>query len=102
MMHDLLDDTASASMNRIRNFAPTRNLRRAVNAWHVGVAMPLNTDRSRLGDIKSCGGTLRIIFGIQRRGHAARAGPHAGQCRHNDTVWEFERTKFDRCEEDVC
>ena len=50
MMHDLLDNAAAAFVNRIRDRVPGRNLCRAMDAWHIRIAMPLNADRGCFGD----------------------------------------------------
>ena len=65
MMYDLLDDATAAFVNRICNSAPAGNLRSAVDARHVWIAVPLNADRGRFTDIQSRRGALCVICGIQ-------------------------------------
>lgn len=78
VMDDLQHDPPALGMHGLGNEPPPGKLLRAVHSGHLGIAVSLNADRGRLGDVQSGGSALTVILGIERSGNAPWTGPHTG------------------------
>jgi hypothetical protein len=93
-------DDAAAGVYRIRHLAPAGHLGGGVDARHPRVAMALPRHWRGLGDQQAAGrAALGIVSGVQRGGHVAVAGAHAGQRRHHHAVLQRGRAQGQRREE---
>jgi len=90
---------AAACVHGVCHCLPALDLRAAVDAGCVEVALTLGTDLGGFGDDQSRVGALRVILGHQRRRRAARAGTIAGQWCHHDAVGQRDIAHLDWVEQ---
>ena len=85
-MPELHEDAAAPTMHGLGDEPPAGDLLGRMDAGRTRIALPLGRDLRALGDDQSGTGTLRVVFGVERLGHIAGAGPVAGHRRHDDAV----------------
>jgi hypothetical protein len=68
VMDDLQHEPAAPGMHSLGDEPPPSDLFGVVHSGHLRIAVSLNADRGRLGDVQPGGRALTVIFSIERGG----------------------------------
>ena len=93
IMRDLHYDRAAACVDGIHDGAPAGNLFGGVDARRIRETLRLRAHRGSFSDNHPGGGTLCVIFSVERRRSMAHARPHARHRCHDDAVTKRDRTE---------
>ena len=91
---ELQEDMTALGVNGIRHLSPTVDLRLAVDARRILIALPLLRDLGRLRDDQACRGALCVVFRGQIAWHKPAIRSVARQRSHDDPVGQRESTEY--------
>ncbi len=92
-MPDLHEDSAARGMNRIRDFLPLTDLFVRVDTRLAREGRRLRGNHGAFGNDQTTAGTLSVVLAHQLIGHMIDRAT-AGQGRHNDAIWNIQRTEL--------
>src|ERR1051325_5787195 len=90
---------SAGSMNRIGDFAPTRDVRFVENARRVWITVAARRNRCGFGDDQAGRSALAVILNGQVARHVPVVRAATRERGHKDAIGKFERTELDRCEQ---